>query len=76
MYAAFWHTWRRADPKRGPIAPALDAAKAAAALEAAGCSALAVMTDPAFGGSKEDLPAVAQAVSERQQNVRRRQRHD
>jgi indole-3-glycerol phosphate synthase len=54
---------RRRDPLRGELAPALDAAQAAAALEGAGCSALAVLTDPLFGARREDLLAASRAVS-------------
>lgn len=57
---------RKVDAEGRPLPPReglKDAAEAGRILEAAGCSALAVVTDPLLGGSKEDLLQVSQAVS-------------
>jgi indole-3-glycerol phosphate synthase len=55
---------KRRSPSRGDLAPGLDAAAQALAYEAAGADAISVLTEPArFGGSLDDLRAVAAAVS-------------
>ena len=55
---------KRCSPSRGAIAPALDAAVRAQAYEAAGADAVSVLTEPTrFGGSLDDLRAVADAVA-------------
>ncbi len=54
---------KRRSPSRGDIAPQLDAVAQARAYEAAGADAISVLTEPTrFGGSLEDLSAVAAAV--------------
>ncbi len=54
---------KRRSPSKGDIAPGLDAVSQALAYEAAGADAVSVLTEPTrFGGSLEDLAAVAAAV--------------
>lgn len=54
---------KRRSPSKGDIAPDLDAVKQARAYEAAGAEAISVLTEPdRFGGSMDDLRAVAAAV--------------
>ncbi len=54
---------KRRSPSKGDIAPELDAVKQAMAYEAAGADAVSVLTEPfRFGGSMDDLRAVATAV--------------
>ncbi len=54
---------KRRSPSKGDIAPDLDAVKQARAYEAAGAEAISVLTEPdRFGGSIDDLRAVAAAV--------------
>ena len=54
---------KRRSPSKGDIAPDLDAVKQARAYEAAGAEAISVLTEPdRFGGSLDDLRAVAAAV--------------
>jgi indole-3-glycerol phosphate synthase len=54
---------KRGSPSRGVIAPDLDAVALARAYEAAGADAVSVLTEPTrFGGSLDDLEAVAAAV--------------
>ena len=55
---------KRASPSKGDIAPGLDAVAQAQAYERGGAAAISVLTEPQqFGGSLEDLKAVAAAVS-------------
>ncbi len=55
---------KRRSPSKGDIAPALDAVAQAAAYEEAGVDAVSVLTEPSrFGGSLDDLRAVAAAIS-------------
>ena len=55
---------KRRSPSKGDIAPDLDAVEQARAYEAAGAEAVSVLTEPdRFGGSMDDLRAVAAAVS-------------
>jgi indole-3-glycerol phosphate synthase len=54
---------KRRSPSKGEIAPDLDAVRQARAYEQAGADAISVLTEPSrFGGSLEDLRAVAAAV--------------
>ena len=54
---------KRRSPSRGDIAPHLDAVTQALAYEQAGADAISVLTEPSrFGGSLDDLRAVATAV--------------
>jgi len=54
---------KRRSPSKGDIAPDLDAVEQARAYEAAGAEAISVLTEPdRFGGSLDDLRAVAAAV--------------
>ena len=54
---------KRRSPSKGQIAPDLDAVRQARAYEQAGADAISVLTEPSrFGGSLEDLRAVAAAV--------------
>ena len=54
---------KRRSPSKGDIAPDLDAVTQARAYEQAGADAISVLTEPSrFGGSLEDLRAVAAAV--------------
>ncbi len=54
---------KRASPSKGDIAPSLDAVAQAQAYERGGAAAISVLTEPQqFGGSLEDLTAVAGAV--------------
>ncbi len=54
---------KRRSPSKGEIAPSLDAVLQARAYEAAGAEAISVLTEPdRFGGSLDDLRAVAAAV--------------
>jgi indole-3-glycerol phosphate synthase len=54
---------KRRSPSKGDIAPDLDAVEQARAYEAAGAEAISVLTEPdRFGGSMDDLRAVAAAV--------------
>lgn len=54
---------KRSSPSKGDIAPGLDAVAQAMAYEAAGADAVSVLTEPTrFGGSMDDLRAVAAAV--------------
>jgi len=54
---------KRSSPSRGSMAPGMDAATQARAYEAAGADAISVLTEPRwFGGSLDDLRAVAKAV--------------
>ena len=54
---------KRASPSKGPIAPSLDAVAQAEAYVRGGASAISVLTEPdRFGGSLDDLGAVAAAV--------------
>lgn len=55
---------KRRSPSKGDIAPGLNAVTQARAYEAAGADAISVLTEPSrFGGSLDDLRAVAPAVS-------------
>jgi indole-3-glycerol phosphate synthase len=55
---------KRRSPSKGDIAPDLDAVKQALAYEAAGVEAISVLTEPdRFGGSMDDLRAVAASVN-------------
>jgi indole-3-glycerol phosphate synthase len=55
---------KRASPSKGAIAPGLDAASQAASYVRGGAAAISVLTEPArFGGSLDDLRAVASAVA-------------
>lgn len=55
---------KKESPTLGPIAPCLDASKQALIYEAAGASAISVLTEPTrFGGSFSDLSDVADAVA-------------
>lgn len=55
---------KRRSPSKGDIAPDLDAVEQALAYEAAGAEAISVLTEPErFGGSLDDLRAVASSVS-------------
>ncbi len=54
---------KRRSPSKGDIAPGLDAVAQARAYEEAGADAISVLTEPTrFGGSLDDLRAVAEAV--------------
>lgn len=54
---------KRASPSKGAIAPGLDARAQAEAYVAGGAAAISVLTEPTrFGGSLDDLRAVAPAV--------------
>jgi indole-3-glycerol phosphate synthase len=54
---------KRRSPSKGEIAPHLDAVTQARGYEQAGADAISVLTEPSrFGGSLEDLRAVAAAV--------------
>lgn len=54
---------KRASPSKGTIAPGLDAVGQAEAYVRGGAAAISVLTEPTrFGGSLEDLQAVAAAV--------------
>ena len=54
---------KRRSPSKGDLAPGLDAVEQARAYEAAGAEAISVLTEPdRFGGSLDDLRAVAAAV--------------
>jgi indole-3-glycerol phosphate synthase len=54
---------KRRSPSKGDLAPDLDAVKQALAYEQAGADAISVLTEPdRFGGSMDDLRAVAAAV--------------
>jgi indole-3-glycerol phosphate synthase len=54
---------KRRSPSKGDIAPHLDAVTQARGYEQAGADAISVLTEPSrFGGSLEDLRAVAAAV--------------
>jgi indole-3-glycerol phosphate synthase len=55
---------KRRSPSKGDIAPGLDAVARARAYESAGADAISVLTEPdRFGGSLDDLRAVAAAVA-------------
>jgi indole-3-glycerol phosphate synthase len=55
---------KRRSPSRGPINPDMDSARQAHEYEAGGASAISVLTEPTlFGGSIEDITAVADATS-------------
>jgi len=55
---------KRRSPSKGDIAPGLDAVAQASAYEAAGADAISVLTEPSrFGGSLDDLRAVAATVN-------------
>ena len=55
---------KRSSPSRGAIRPGLDAGRQARAFEAGGAAAISVLTEPdSFGGSDEDIGAVAAAAS-------------
>lgn len=54
---------KRASPSKGAIAPGLDAVRQAQAYALGGAAAISVLTEPThFGGSLDDLSAVAAAV--------------
>lgn len=54
---------KRSSPSKGSIAPGLDAVEQARAYHAGGAAAISVLTEPdRFGGSLDDLKAVAAAV--------------
>ena len=55
---------KRASPSKGPLAPALEAAPQARRYAAGGAAAVSVLTESTrFGGSLDDLRAIAQAVA-------------
>lgn len=55
---------KRRSPSAGAIAPALDPVSHARIYQAAGAAAISVLTNgPSFGGSLDDLRAVAEAVA-------------
>ncbi len=54
---------KRSSPSKGSIAPGLDAVAQARSYQAGGAAAISVLTEPdRFGGSLDDLKAVAAAV--------------